>query len=104
MSRRLAEQKIRGFQLLVNPTNDAFGITLEETNGDHDNTCVVARVDDVRTRSVLASVMDAEVVEKVTYDLPRLIVGLIMATSIKHVVFFGPLNKNMERVCRGQIS
>lgn len=59
MSRRLAEQKIRGFQLLVNPTNDAFGITLEETNGKHDNVSVVARVDDVRTRSVLASVMDA---------------------------------------------
>lgn len=59
MSRRLAEQKIRGFQLFVNPTNDAFGITLEETNGKHDNVSVVARVDDVRTRSVLASVMDA---------------------------------------------
>jgi hypothetical protein len=55
----LVEQKIRGFQLLVNPTSDAFGITLEETNGKHDNVSLVARVDDVRTRSVLASVMDA---------------------------------------------
>lgn len=60
MTKRKAEQrKVRGFQLTVEPTADAFGVLLEETNGRTENTAAVVRADASHTREVLVSVMGA---------------------------------------------
>lgn len=57
--RASAGRKIRGFRLKVEPSDGAFGILLEETNGQPENTSVVVRVDANHTREVLVSVMGA---------------------------------------------
>lgn len=58
-TKKTAAHTIRGFQLLVAPTDDAYGITLEETNGRPEHTTLVARADSKHVRSVLPAVMDA---------------------------------------------
>jgi hypothetical protein len=60
MSRRGTERReVRGFRLNVEPTDDAFGVLLEETNGRPENTTAVVRTDATHTREVLGSVMGA---------------------------------------------
>jgi len=56
---RVPDHKIRGFRLLVQPAADAYGITLEETNGHPDRAVVVARADTTHTRAVLPTVLHA---------------------------------------------
>lgn len=58
-TKKTAAHTIRGFQLLVAPTDDAYGITLEETNGRPEHSALVARADSKHVRSVLPAVMDA---------------------------------------------
>jgi len=58
-AKKTPEQKIRGFQLLVVPTDAAYGVALEETNGRPEHTALVARADAKHVRAVLPAVMDA---------------------------------------------
>ncbi len=59
MIRAASEHKIRGFRLIVQPSANGFGITLEETNGHQRNTTTVAKADYGHTHAVLPSVMTA---------------------------------------------
>ena len=59
MMRDLAEHKIRGFRVIVQPGASGFGIALEETNRRQRNTATVAKADDVHTLAVLPSIMTA---------------------------------------------
>lgn len=54
-----ADHKIRGFRLTVHPTEAAYGVTLDETNGQPEHTTLVGRVDEAHTRAILGSVMNA---------------------------------------------
>lgn len=58
-TKKTLEHKIRGFQLLVTPSDGAYGVALEETNGRPENTVLVARADAKHVRAVLPAVMDA---------------------------------------------
>lgn len=58
-TKKATDHKIRGFRLLVTPTDGAFGLALEETNGRPEHTVLVARADAKHVRAVLPAVMDA---------------------------------------------
>ena len=57
--RDASDYKIRGFRVTVQPGDQRYGITLEETNGHVTNTAIVAKADEVQTVAVLPSVMAA---------------------------------------------
>jgi len=59
LTAKKTEHKIRGFHLLVAPTENAYGISLEETNGRPEHAVVVARADVRHVRAVLPAVMEA---------------------------------------------
>ena len=56
---RATDHKIRGFRLLVTPTDGTYGLALEETNGRPEHTVLVARVEAKHVRAVLPAVMVA---------------------------------------------